>query len=1097
MINNTALRHGLLAATSALVLSLPVAASAQDRVAPVVSVSGPASASVADFSVAPDRDPDIITRDDISPNVTAPAGSLDSGVTGVGQMAVRANPATLGLGLCTGTLINPRTVIFAAHCVNTRAAASYGQPTGGVPISFGFNADNRPALLQWLGLNGGTLYASNPALNIYNVEDVWYDPRSLDLGPGLGFLQADIAIATLDTPAFDIPTWAMLFTPLDGQEHTTIVGYGGRGTNASGNIGIDFRRRIAENYVSFLGSLDDLDEGIGFGSSGQLPQNLYFTGFTDPSGVYDVNQLKLDFGIFGPGDTSLPREGTTAGGDSGGPLVLDEKYDKDVILGVLSGGGSIFGAAAFGDAYGSYSFYQPLHAFWQIIVANNPYVYATTKGQDGQWTDPDHWIQAMDPNYLVALDGELINRLPDAPGAEISADGAKYGEVCGIELVFPFPKAGCTEFEQDAIVGATGPQFFVEGGPGTENFVPNNITANPQQGIRPRYFDVTLSSGKTTLSGADIEIDRLTLDGPAILDIKRQAALRSLGDFTQIAGWTNIDGFLSANEAFQLTGLITGTGTLRAPFFTSVAGVVAPGGADQIGTLTIDGNAIFASGAALFIDAGRAGADKLSVTGTLSLSDPNDIAGTGASLVFNKAKGAAPRHGQSFTIASAAGGIEGQFAKVYSFQGVLRPELTYTSDSINAELRAGALVEIIGGNDPTARAFAKALDTLRDGSYDALYNLYGSIDLMDGAALTRALSSLAPRSPEQGRQLFERQGNTLFGSVTDRLSMMGTQGSGTLSVVGAPLGAIDRDGMSRATQLAQAGFAGLAPDRQQVALPEGISGFVTGGVFGAKDLSFSGDRIEDGARSTYIGMGLEHEVARDFVVGVAAGHASGLSANGNDQARSRLDQASVYGSYKLGGAAYVGFAANMEQAKIRTNRTGFGAEGGVGLFGQQDASRMIALTEAGVNLGVTQGLTLTPRVQLGYSRTKLSNLNELGGEAALAIDDITTQRVDAKLGLKLAGSQSLGNGWTFVPQIQADYVRLLDGANSGLDVRFAAADHVTISLPFANGDSNWGELKGGLAISKGPVKFGAGVETSVGRSELRNDRAVVDMTFRF
>lgn len=1095
MICNTIMRRGLLAATSAFALTLPVSALAQDDAVRLASVSGAPSASVADFSLAPDRQPGIITRDDISPSLPAPAGSLDSGVTGVGQMAVRGNPANFSLGLCSGSLINPRTVIFAAHCVNSRPAASYGQPTGGVPISFGFNANNLPALRQWLGLDGGTLYASNPNQNIYNVENVWYDPRSLDLGPGLNFLQADIAIATLDTPAFDIPTWALLFTPLDQQEHATIIGYGGRGTDASGNIGIDFRRRIAENYVSFLGSLDNLDEGLGFASGG-LPQNLYFTGFTDPRGIYDVTQLRLDFGIFGSGDTALPREGTTAGGDSGGPLVLDEKYDRDVILGVLSGGGSIFGNA-FGDSYGSYSFYQPLHAFWQVIVANNPYVYATTKGADGQWTDPNHWIQAMDPNYLVALDGELINRLPDAPGAEIGAGGAKYGQVCGVELVFPFPKAGCTAFEQDAVVGASGPQFFVEGGPGTENFVPNNITANPRLGVRPRYFDVTLRAGKTTLTGADIEIDRLTLDGPAVLNIDRSATLTSLGDFTQIAGWTNIDGVLSASEAFQLTGLISGNGTLRTPFFTSVAGIVAPGGADNIGTLTIDGDAILASGAALFIDAGRAGADRLAVTGTLSLSDPNNVAGTGASLVFNKASGAAPRHGQSFTIASAAGGVEGQFAKIFSFQGVLRPALTYTSDSVIAELRAGALVEIIGQNDQTARAFAAALDTLRDGSYNALYNLYGNIDLMDGATLTQTLNSLAPRSPAQGRQLFEREGNRLFGSVTERLSLLGTQASGTLSVVGTPLSAIDRRSVSGAAQLTKANFAGLAPARQQLALPEGMSGFVTGGVISGKSTAFASDRNEDGTRSTYIGMGLEQEVAPSFVIGVAVGHASGLNSVGNSQARSRLDQVAVYGSYQLGGAAYVGFAANMEQAQIRADRSRLGVEGSVGRLGEQDASRMIALAEAGVNLGVTKGLTLTPRVQLGYSRTHLSNFNEFGGEAALAIDDIQMQRLDAKVGVKLAGSQSIGNGWTFVPQVQADYVRLLDGANSGLDVRFAAADHLTIALPLANGDSKWGELKGGFAIGNGTVQFGAGVETSVGRSELRDDRAVVDMTVRF
>ena len=56
---------------------------------------------------------------------------------------------------------------------------------------------------------------------------------------------------------------------------------------------------------------------------------------------------------------------------------------------------------------------------------------------------------------------------------------------------------------------------------------------------------------------------------------------------------------------------------------------------------------------------------------------------------------------------------------------------------------------------------------------------------------------------------------------------------------------------------------------------------------------------------------------------------------------------------------------------------------------------------------------------------------------------------------------------------------------------------MAIALPLANGDSNWAELKGGFAVGNRMLQFGAGVETSVGRSEMRDDRAVVDMTFRF
>lgn len=80
-------------------------------------------------------------------------------ITGIGQMLINNGNGTIGL--CTGTLINPRTVLFAAHCVNSRAATAYGAGSGGTPIAFGFetntraNAPGQPdELLNWF--NGGS-----------------------------------------------------------------------------------------------------------------------------------------------------------------------------------------------------------------------------------------------------------------------------------------------------------------------------------------------------------------------------------------------------------------------------------------------------------------------------------------------------------------------------------------------------------------------------------------------------------------------------------------------------------------------------------------------------------------------------------------------------------------------------------------------------------------------------------------------------------------------------------------------------------------------------------------------------------------------------
>jgi hypothetical protein len=481
----------------------------------------PWTAAFAAPAPSPAATPNVVGRDGLPPDLSAPTGLLDdgAGVTGIGQMAIDVGGGSVDL--CTGTLINPRTVIFAAHCVNARPAADYGSARGGVALSFGFGTDNLTAVVEWLG-NGGApeAHRTNAAQALFNVEQVWYDPRSLALGPQERFLQADIALATLDTAAAGIPTWALLFSPLTAPQQALLVGYGGRGTGASGDIGIDFRRRAAENMVSLLGSLDDVDRAlIGF-SPGVHPQSLYQLDFDDPA--FGTPQASaFDFNLFG--GQALAREGITASGDSGSPLIIDK-------------------------GYGTSTFYQPLFLFWDVIVANNPYRYATNRPGVGDWTDPAHWVQQMDPNYTVLQNGQLRTGLPGTRAQGVSGDTVKFGQVCSFDH--------CEQLSGNP--GASQSAQPIPGGPGSTGFVPDNMAGT--RAAQARYYDVTLSAPGLTRLAADIEIDRLTLDGATILDVRKGGSLTVVGDFFQRLGWTNIDGAVRTGEALFVDGVLSGSG---------------------------------------------------------------------------------------------------------------------------------------------------------------------------------------------------------------------------------------------------------------------------------------------------------------------------------------------------------------------------------------------------------------------------------------------------------------------------------------------------------------------------------------------------------
>jgi len=996
-----------------------------------------ASAALSALSIAPAAHA-VVPNDN-----NTPADIVDgTDVNGVGIM-YRADGY-----VCTGTLINPRTVIFAAHCVNDYDPSTYSTVNDGIPVAFAFQSNARPGLVNWI--NNG--YRTNTALSVYNVNNIAYNPDSLD-PPALSFLYGDTAMATLDTPASDVPTWAMLFSALPAPEsisdttgtgyHVTITGYGRSGSGTTGNsYGIDYRRKVAENFLGMLGSLDDIDIFL-FGEGGGYTQNLYQTDFDDPTRTNE-----FDFNVFK--DDALPNEGNTAGGDSGGPLILDQTFDQKVVLGVLSGGSRYF-LEQPQSSYGGSAFYQPLYLFWDWIAQNNPYRYATAKAGDGKWSDASHWVTALDPNYMIIdSNGSLVNGVPTTPGAGAFGedDAQKFGQVCyqpndgsddacydvgtdtllingepveatdatttsgsktvadnkgKVEIAERSPSDGAASLADEAIVEAQAEGDAVlpaatlaNGLPGATNFVPNNIDPVAAQGVVGRYYDVTLSAaGKTTLD-IDATVDRFTISGTgSTLDVTSAGSLTSLMDINHLAGVVNVDGTVETpGDYLLLSGLLSGKGTLRTPYFTNIMGVVAPGGIGTVGTLTVEGNTILSSGSTLHVDLGSSGSDLLAVKAT---DDVEGVAAVDGKVVFGAATGAKLRYGSRYTFLTAEGGVEGTFDTPTNISAILKPVLTYGANSVSVTIDAGTYAGVVNGGSQVQTSFARLLDQNR-ALYGNYATLYGEADLLSVAAIQASLEAMAPRTEALRTSMSEVLNDNMARFYRDRLARVsGGSMGGTLTMTGQPLqlAALSMNNLN----LGMDQGGGNETVTQENALPEDVSAFIAGGYIDGKSDPMRGAITtgRDKFDGWYGAAGIEKMIGDDAVIGLAASFSELKGNTGiGDTARARLYQATVYGNWDLGGVVLDGVGS----AGTLTSKTKRAFAVGTTPYTLRGSDQQLALSGE-IGIGAPLGgdaFTITPRASLRGAYISGGNLAEYGGDTALVIHRHAIQSAQGRLG---------------------------------------------------------------------------------------------------
>jgi outer membrane autotransporter protein len=486
------------------------------------------------------------------------------------------------------------------------------------------------------------------------------------------------------------------------------------------------------------------------------------------------------------------------------------------------------------------------------------------------------------------------------------------------------------------------------------------------------------------------------------------------------------------------------------------SGTVKPGGSSATGTLAVGGNYTQTSTGNL-----RIGLASTSTYGRLRVGGTANL---GGSLTAVSVNGFHPSAGDSFTILTATGGVNGKFGTVNDLTGakstsLLKFEVVYDPNDVKLTYVQGTVTGLLDSFTgecrdhvtPNQRSVAAALDDVIDNH--KLSKLFKYLDKDIGC--DQILSDLDRIAPEEISSIYNLAAEleTVQMQNIQRRTEAIRSGAGGFSAAGlavngggpsysGPIGF--RTGMDSPANNEPVAF------RTGVAGPNGDDGKESKemkqvapydprmGVFltGVGQWINVGDTFNARGFDLTTGgftLGLDYKLTPNLAVGITAGYANtSVDLNNGGDIDVNGGKLGLYATYFTGGF-YVDTAVTGGYNSYDTRRSALQGDA----RGSTDGGELNVLVATGYDVHVG-GLTFGPTASFQYTYTGLSGFTETGSLAPLTYDSQSKESYRTAFGAKASYDWKVG-GVIIKPEVSLAWQHEFGDSSYGVDSRFAVA----------------------------------------------------------